>query len=292
MMTKKLKNYALSTLLAVSSSLIAIPSVSADTLENIRNKGLLNFAVYKDFPPYSYVEKGIQKGIDVEIAKRLGEEMSLQVAIRMVGADENMSDDLRNNIWKGHYLGGGTADIMLHAPHDKAYSEKEDLVAFLAPYQIESLAFAIDKSKLGNSPTLANFTQSPIGVEIDTLSDSYLLRALGGKVMDQVRHYTTLSDAISDLKAGKIAAVMGPRGELEGILGANMPEQLAIQRIITPGLSKTTWAMGAAVKARNKKLAAATTKAMLAIIRDGSVEKIFKKYHVAYTPAVSVQAAN
>jgi hypothetical protein len=33
-------------------------------------------------------------------------------------ADEEVGDDLRNMVWKGHYLGYGPADVMLHVPVD------------------------------------------------------------------------------------------------------------------------------------------------------------------------------
>ena len=150
----------------------------------ILERGLIEFAVYKDFPPYSYVENGKQKGIDVEIAQALGKALDLNVSIRMIGADENVEDDLRNNVWKGHYLGGGVADVMLHAPYDREYSARVDQVSFVAPYQLEQLAFAVDTRKTGQDPTLAAFASMPIGVELDTLSDFYLLRALNGQITE------------------------------------------------------------------------------------------------------------
>lgn len=277
------------------SSLIlamSVNTVMADAaLDKIKESGVLNVALYKDFPPYSYVENGKQTGIDVEIAKALAEKMAVNVSIRMVGADETMSDDLRNNVWKGHYMGGGVADVMLHAPYDREYAKAEDMVAFVGPYQLEKLAFAINTDKVGTDPTVASFIEAPIGVEVDTLSDFYLLRAVSGKIAERLKHYKSNLEAITALKSGEIAAVMGPRGELEGLL-AEAPQHLQVRELVTPGLSRGTWAMGAAVKARNEDLAKEVDKAMGALVKEGKIRDIFAKYKVAYNaPALPPIAA-
>lgn len=274
-------------LISISALVLAMGQAVADAaLDKIKESGVLNVALYKDFPPYSYVENGKQMGIDVDIAKALAEKLAVNVSIRMVGADETMSDDLRNNIWKGHYLGGGVADVMLHAPYDREYAEKEDMVAFVGPYQLEKIVFVVNTERLGNEPTIASFVDAPIGVEVDTLSDFYLLRAVNGKVAEKLKHYKSNSEAVAALKSGEIAAIMGPRGELEGLL-KDAPQNLQLRELVTPGLSRSSWAMGAAVKARNEDLAKEVDKAMGALVREGKIGEIFAKYKVAYNaPAV------
>lgn len=266
---------------------------SAASLEKVKEKGILEAAVYKNFPPYSYKKKGKQLGIDVDLAKELASRMSVKPIIRMVGADENVGDDLRNNVWKGHYLGGGTADVMFHMPVDREYAASEDKVNFISPYQLEKLVFAFDKSKIGEAPTIANFTHDKIGVELDTLSDFYLLRALGGKVAPKIKHYQSISKAVDALKKGEIAAVMGPRGEVEGVFNKQVPENITIQHLVTPGLSRSSWAMGLAVKADYTKLADEINTHMAAMVTDGTVKKIFNNYGVTYrAPAEAPKTAS
>lgn len=258
-------------------------SLFAAGLADIKNKGVLSVSLYKDFPPYSYVAEGKQTGIDVDIANALAAKLGVSSQIRMVGADENVEDDLRNNVWKGHYLGGGVTDLMLHMPVDNAFAEKVDKVKFVAPYQLEQLAFAFDTNKVGKQPTLANFMSESIGVEVDTLSDLYLLEAMQGQISKNVRHFENLSKATAALKAGEIAGIMGPRGELEGLL-AERSDSLQIQSLITPGLARSNWAMGIAVKADNEELAKAVNETMAALVKDGTVKKIFEQYKVTYSP--------
>lgn len=267
----------------VLSLSLATSSLFAAGLDDIKNKGVLSVSLYKDFPPYSYVVDGKQTGIDVDIANALAAKLGVSSQIRLVGADENVEDDLRNNVWKGHYLGGGVTDLMLHMPVDNAFAEKVDKVKFIAPYQLEQVAFAFDTNKVGKQPTLANFMSDAIGVEIDTLSDLYLLEAMQGQISKNVRHFENLSKATAALKAGEVAGVMGPRGELEGLL-KERPDTIQIQSLVTPGLARSNWAMGIAVKADNEELAKAINENMAALVKDGTVKNIFEQYKVTYSP--------
>ena len=265
---------------------LSLALISANTwadLADVKNKGVLSVSLYKDFPPYSYVKEGKQQGIDVDIANALANKLGVSSQIRLVGADENVEDDLRNNVWKGHYLGGGVTDVMLHMPVDNAFSAKVDKVKFIAPYQLEQVAFAFNTNKVGQHPTLANFMSEPIGVEVDTLSDFYLLQAMQGQISKNIRHFENISKASDALKAGEISGIMGPRGELEGVL-AEHPANIQIQSLITPGLARNSWAMGIAVKADNAELANALNNSMADLVRDGTVKHIFEQYKVGYNP--------
>ena len=265
---------------------LSLALISANTwadLADVKNKGVLSVSLYKDFPPYSYVKEGKQQGIDVDIANALANKLGVSSQIRLVGADENVEDDLRNNVWKGHYLGGGVTDAMLHMPVDNAFSAKVDKVKFIAPYQLEQVAFAFNTNKVGQHPTLANFMSEPIGVEVDTLSDFYLLQAMQGQISKNIRHFENISKASDALKAGEISGIMGPRGELEGVL-AERPANIQIQSLITPGLARNSWAMGIAVKADNAELANALSNSMAGLVRDGTVKHIFEQYKVGYNP--------
>ncbi len=268
---------------ALTALLVAALPLQAATLNDVKAKGALSVSLYKDFPPYSAITNGQAIGIDVDIAKAIAKKLGLESQIRLVGADEDVEGDLRNNIWKGHYLGGGVTDIMMHMPVDNAFAEKVDKVKFIAPYQLENIVFAFDTNRVGKQPTLANFTSEPIGVEVDTLSDLYLLQALQGQVSKNIRHYENLSKAAVALKNGEISGIMGPRGELEGVL-SNRPANIQIQGLITPGLSRSNWAMGIAVKADNPELATAVNNAMADLVRDGTIQTIFSQYRITYNP--------
>jgi ABC-type amino acid transport substrate-binding protein len=91
----------------------ALPSRAGD-LEAFRQRGRLRIAVYNDFLPFSKAGKGI----DVELARAIAGKLGLAAEVVGFNADEDMNDDLRNMVWKGHYLGTQPADLMMHVPVD------------------------------------------------------------------------------------------------------------------------------------------------------------------------------
>ena len=129
---------------------IAAPEAADEGLQQLQTPGRIRVAVYKDFPPYS--DAG--EGIDVDIAKALAARLGVALDLMWVQAsDESMEDDLRNAVWKGHYLGGGTADVMLHVPVDPQFAARNDKVKITGAYHRESLQIAHNTAKL---PELAS----------------------------------------------------------------------------------------------------------------------------------------
>jgi ABC-type amino acid transport substrate-binding protein len=269
-------------LLALGAALLAGNPASAGELEAIRAKGEIRVAVYNDFPPYS----AAGRGVDVELALAIAAKLGLRADFVWFNADENMDDDLRNMVWKGHYLGGRTAHVMMHVPVDPLLMENNDKVRIFAPYHREQLAFARNTLRIPNLSGMAGlevFTREKVGAETATLADDFLMGAFGGRIRDNVVHFKSLSDAAAALKAGRVAAVMGPLGELEGAVGRQAPN-VAIQPFRPSGLAVSSWNVGVAVKQDNADLAAAVAQAIAALRDEGAVERIFAGQGVTHTP--------
>lgn len=256
-----------------------------NALQRVLERGALTVAVYRDFPPYSYRDKGRVVGIDADIARAIADRLGVAALIRAVGADESMEDDLRNNVWKGHYLGGGVADVMLHVPYDAAFAEENDRVVFLAPYYREQVVVAT-RPAIAGAP-LEAFTGEKVGVELDTLADFYLLSAKGGAMRDQVVHFRTIGEAVAAMKRAEISGVAGPRAEVEHALGGQRAEYVVGS---LPGLRRNGWDLGAAVKQGNDALAREIAASMQKLRDEGVIDEIFARYGATYQPPVgSVQ---
>src|SRR5574343_243663 len=80
-------------------------------LDKVRASGVLKVALYKDNAPYSDGAGEQMSGIDVALAQGLAREMGLKLQLLPFDAGENVCDDLRNMVWRGHYLGYGPADV-------------------------------------------------------------------------------------------------------------------------------------------------------------------------------------
>ena len=113
-------------------------------LDKIKAKGVLTVAVYKDNPPFSE-----QAGeVDVTLAQLLADELGVKLSLMPFDAGENMGDDLRNMVWKGHYLGYGPADVMLHVPVDRNFMQQNKQARIFGPYYRETVVLAHDRKQI------------------------------------------------------------------------------------------------------------------------------------------------
>ena len=93
---------------------------SGDTLlVRAERRGVSSGIFFK--PTYAYLEINAQlpAGIDVELGRALAEALGVKFSALPFAAGENMDDDLRHMVWRGHYLGFGPADVLLHVPVDR-----------------------------------------------------------------------------------------------------------------------------------------------------------------------------
>ena len=124
-----------------------------DQLDQARERGVLEVAVYRDFPPYSYPQQGKYVGADVDLAAALARKIGLPLKVRPIMPGDDADDDLRNNIWKGHYLGGGVADVMLHVGMDPQYVARQDKADLFSPYFREAVSIAYRPGRYKNLTT-------------------------------------------------------------------------------------------------------------------------------------------
>ena len=113
-------------------------------MDAVRKRGRLKVAVYNNFPPYS--DAG--KGIDVELGKALAAKLGLQAEIIGFLAGEDMGDDLRNMVWKGHYLRGEPADVMMRVPVDPVFAQANEQARIFGVYQQEVMGMARVASRI------------------------------------------------------------------------------------------------------------------------------------------------
>jgi len=270
--------------LAASPLFAALPSL-ADELAAIRQRGRLRIAVYNDFPPYA-MSGG--KGIDADIGRAIAAKLGLAPEIVGFNADEDMNDDLRNMVWKGHYLGTQPADVMLHVPVDEHLARANDKVRIFGAYHRESLALARNPQRvpaLSGSAAVALdiFTREKIGVETATLADSFLLGALNGRLRENVVHFKSIAEAAKALADGQVSAVLGARAEVEAALAGQGGFAIDVPKFAE--LKIDSWPLGMAVKAEEAALAEAIGGALADLKRDGSIAAIFKQHGISYLPA-------
>ncbi len=265
-------------------------NLNARSLEEIEESGDIVIAVYENFPPYSYMENGVAKGIDIDIASEISKKLGVKPVWYWTGSDENLEDDLRNLIWKGNLIHKTKVDIMFRVPYDydfirqtsKSTGELDnELVVIKSPYHSESWVIATNKKTIPEIRNLAIFKFYKIGVEIDTLPDSHLTSSFRGALQSSVKHYINIAEAIKDLRDGKIDAVAGLKSQLEfGLDYQKNKDKYYISKKLK--YVKSEWDLGVAVRTDFRALSYRVDGYMNELHQNGGIKKIFDKYNIEY----------
>ncbi len=247
-----------------------------DALTRVRTTHVLRVGVYRNFTPFHDDAKGgIDDDIGAELAKRLGVTVSVQSYL----AGDEMEDDFRNIIWKGHYLGTPVSDVMLHVPNDEALAKSAPQVQILAPYANEQTVVAYDREKLSGWKGLESLGSLRAGVENLSMPDLYLL-SFGAQYKSQISHFPELHEAVAALKAGELAVVLGSRTKVESAVGEDAARYPNVR--FNGGVYGRAIDLGVAVKAGEPALARAVGEALQAMREDGALQRIYAKHHATW----------
>jgi ABC-type amino acid transport substrate-binding protein len=251
-----------------------------DALARIKARGSLIVAVYKAMPPFNVDGAGI----DVLIAEQLASELGVKLNLLPFSAGENMQDDIRNMVWKGHYLGFGPADVLLHVPVDKPLMDSQQQVLIFAPYYRETVAMAYDVKRVPQLETLADLKGQKVAVAGQTLAGWLLLGADGGAYRDQLMtRMDNGTEAATMLVAGEVSVAAGDASELHSVLKGN--QQYKVIPLPMPRAPRNGWAVGMAVKKNSTDLARALQSAINTMAKDERLAKIFAGYGVPWGSA-------
>jgi ABC-type amino acid transport substrate-binding protein len=258
-----------------------IPAAAQDLsgLARAKARGTLVVGVYNALPPFNVDGRGI----DVDIAQELAKELGLRLSLLPFNADENMADDLRNMVWRGHYLGFGPADVLLHVPVDKPLMDDQPRVLIFGPYYRETVAMARNLDKLPRMEQLSDLKKERVAVPGQTLAGWLMIGAESGAYRDQLS--TQFSDGVAAaqaLKKGDVSAACATASELHHALSGD--QRYAIEPLPVPRAPRNGWAVGMAVKKDSDDLARALQAAINAMGADGRLVKIFKDRGVPWKP--------
>lgn len=248
----------------------------ASALARVRQRGRLSVGIYNDMPPFHVAGKGIDVDLAAALAKALGVELSLLP----FNADENMNDDLRNMVWRGHYLGFGPADVLMHVPVDRPLMQANPRVEIFAPYWRERIVIARNLAQVPEMPSLDAFAGRKLAVPGQTLAGWLLIGADSGKYREQLlTRWKDGVEAAEALRRGEVAAAAGQASELESTLAGDA--RFAIEPLPLPR-ARDGWPVGLAVKKDATDLAQALQAAMNGLAQSGQLAQVFAKARVSW----------
>ena len=281
--------------LLVAATLLACATGAGEVararpLDDVVAANALRIGVYRDDPPFSFRRDGTLVGVDVEIGRAIARRLNVEPTYMEITAGDTVEDDLRNAVWKGHYLGGGVADLMLNVPYDRVFALRNPNVAFFAPYLRQEFALASRPSDAA-ADGLEAFRTEKVGVELGSLPDFYLTSTLQGALRANVVHFETVRDAAKALLAGEVAGLAATRLQLEDGLGERLRD-FDVTALSMQTFGRSTWEIGIAVKEDSRDLGYAAEDILAAMIADGTLAAIFRSYGLTYRPPEGSEQKN
>ena len=267
-------------MLPLCSAMAWAEAQEPDALARIHARGTLVVAVYNTMPPFNVNGAGI----DVKIAEQLALALGVKLSLMPFNAGETMGDDLRNMVWKGHYLGFGPADVLLHVPVDKPLMDSEQKTLIFAPYYKETVALAYHVGNVPRLESLADLKGLKVAVAGQTLAGWLLLGADEGALKDQlITHMDDGTAAASLLLSGTVNVAAGNASELHSVLKGD--KQYRVIPMPIPRAPRSGWAVGMAVKKDSTELARKLQATINDMSKDGRLANIFTEQNVPWAAA-------
>lgn len=263
---------------------VAVGPAVARPFDEVVASGVLRVAVYDDNAPFSEAGKPTPRGIDADLAQAIADRLKVKLDLRVVDAGENVDGDFRLNLWRGDLAGTPLADLMLHVPHDRVLATRNEQIFLTTPYFEQRLAFAYRRDKVEGFEGVRDLEGHTVAVEGTSASDSLLMNAEGGRYRGNVKHYRSFGEAAKAYLAGEADILGGTRAAIEAVLAAaDAREANPVVELPVPGLVRTRWDLGGAVRSDSRDLAYAVGDALSALATEGRLKAICENYGVTYT---------
>jgi ABC-type amino acid transport substrate-binding protein len=216
----------------------------------------------------------------VALAGALAQRLGVKLSLLPFNAGENMNDDLRNMVWKGHYLGFGPADVLLHVPVDRPLMNENPQVNIFGAYYRERVMVARNLSVAPKMDSLDDLPAGRIAVPGQSLAGWLLIGTDSGKYRDRLTtSWKDGTESAAALWRGEAIAAAGHASELESVLAGDA--RFAIEPLPLPRM-REGWAVGCAVKKGATDLADAVQGAINELATDGTLARLFAAGKVSW----------
>lgn len=264
--------------------------LGAAPLARVKELGVLRVGLYADNRPWSWDRGGgVPAGIDVDLAMSIAEQLGVKSEIALFTADEDLSDDLRNVIWRGGLMGFRRCDLMLHVPFDMQLSAREDQVVFVAPYFREEFTALCSNQTRDCEQPPQRFVGSKVAAELDSIPDFYLVGGFGGILRGDVQHYPTGHAAALAVHDGEAEMAVATRAQIEAAMTDRGGAGAKLRKRPLPMMPSSGWDIGMAVREDSRSLGFAIEEIVAAMAGDGRMTVLFASHGVTWRPAAATQ---
>jgi ABC-type amino acid transport substrate-binding protein len=173
---------------------VASPAKAQNTLEAVKQKGVLVAGSSAEYPPFEYVADGKLVGYDVDMAEEITRRMGVKVAWEKI--------DFKGIVAA---LTAKRVDVLITAL--TWTPERAERIAFSDPYFDAGIgAITPQSSAIQKVEDLAG---RKVGVQLGSSGERYVRETVGSTI-SQLLTYDSITLAINDLKNGRVEAVVNP----------------------------------------------------------------------------------
>jgi arginine/lysine/histidine transporter system substrate-binding protein len=244
-------------LAALSTSLVLLTSCS-DEKKEASQTTTLKIATSADYPPFEFFKEGQIIGFDIDVVKAIAERLNKKVEVQDMSFDAILGSLQSNRV---------DMAISSITPTE----ERRKAVDFTDEYL--SSARVLVCSDTSSVKTLADLSGAVIGVQSGSIHETYANTELRKHTDNiEVKSLAKIPDLLQDLKNKRISCLA---------LGASEAKTMVEQH---PGLhliDLPETASGSAIALpQGSPLTAEVNKVLNELIKDGTIEKLKKKWQV------------
>ncbi|MFY9983198.1 MAG: ABC transporter substrate-binding protein [Chthoniobacterales bacterium] len=260
-----LRSFVSTCRIGLIGALFAIVSVAALGREPMRTlvPGTLRIGTYFVNPPFEYVSKGGKLGFEVDlmdaIARRLG--------LKPVYINTQWEKILRETR-EGRYdciVGGITIT-----------PNRERILAWSTPYMTTTLSLIVNQAKTPTIRSITDLKDASVGVQAATTDyDAAITMRKQGEIgAVKVYPFNRIEEAMADLEAGRITAVMKV-APVAVWLAAKKPDLRIVAQV-----PNDPQPLGIGFAKRNSELGTAVNQVLITMQGDGSLKRLKEKWNV------------
>jgi len=220
--------------------------------KELKQEGKLIMATNAEFEPFEYMENGEVVGIDVEIANQIAKDMGVTLEIQNISFDSVVTS-----------VASGKADVGIAGITKDPTREKSVDLSESYYDAAQVIIVKSDNTAITDENTLKN---KKIAVQKGTTGDD-----LASGLTDSVSRFNASTDAVNDLKNGKVDAVVID----------SFPAQIFVKKnsdLKISGDPLTSEEYCIAIRKGNSALVAKINKSLKKLKDNGTLDEIISKY--------------
>jgi ABC-type amino acid transport substrate-binding protein len=250
-------------LLGATAALLPASGRTDPALRLLR-AGELRVGTYFVNPPFEFIDNGARVGFEVDLTEAIARALRL----RPVFVDtrwEVILEEMRHGRFDC-IIGGITIT-----------PNREKTLAWSTPYMVTTLSLVVDARRMPNATGLADLKTATVGVQAATTDyDAALALQRAGRIAAvKVYPFARIDDAMTDLAAGRIGAVMKVYP-----VAAYLAQRTPGLRIVAQ-VPDDPQPLGIGFRQDNPGLRDAVNAALASLQADGSLRRLADKWKIA-----------